>query len=61
VEENIDNVKRSTETLFDAGKKAGLETNPEKTEYTLMSRYQKAGQRHSIKIANRAFENVTKF
>jgi len=26
-----------------------LEVNPEKTEYVLMSRYQKAGERHSIK------------
>jgi hypothetical protein len=35
--------------------------NPEKTTYMLMSRYQKAGQKHSIKIANRCFEDVTKF
>jgi hypothetical protein len=27
----------------------------------LMSRYQKAGQRQSIKIANRSFEDVAKF
>jgi hypothetical protein len=35
--------------------------NPEKTEYMLMSRYQKAGQKHNIKIANRSFEDVIKF
>jgi hypothetical protein len=35
--------------------------NPEKTKYLLMSRYQKAEQRHSIKIANRSFEDVAKF
>jgi hypothetical protein len=28
--------------------------NPEKTKYMLMSHCQKAGQRHSIKIANRS-------
>jgi hypothetical protein len=32
-----------TEVLLDAGKKVGLEENPEKTKYMLMSYYQKAG------------------
>jgi hypothetical protein len=27
----------------------------------IMSSYQKAGQKHSIKIANRSFEDVAKF
>jgi hypothetical protein len=35
--------------------------NPEKTKYMLMSRSQKIGQKHRIKIANRSFENVAKF
>jgi hypothetical protein len=35
--------------------------NQEKTIYTLMSRYQKAGQKHNIKIVNRFFEDVAKF
>jgi hypothetical protein len=35
--------------------------NPEKTKYMLMSRSQKVGQKHSIKIANRSFEDVAKF
>jgi hypothetical protein len=36
--------------------------NPEKTKYNmLMSSCKKAGQKHSIKIANRFFEDVTKF
>jgi hypothetical protein len=39
----------------------GLEVNPEKTKYMLMSRCKKAGQEHSIKIANRSFEDVAKF
>jgi methyltransferase-like protein len=32
-----------------------------KTKYMLMSHYQKAGQKHSIKVANRSFEDVAKF
>jgi hypothetical protein len=35
--------------------------NLEKIQYILVSRCQKAGQRQSIKIANRSFEDVTKF
>jgi hypothetical protein len=32
-----------------------------RTKYMLMSRSQKVGQKHSIKIVNRAFEYVAKF
>jgi hypothetical protein len=39
----------------------GLEVNPEKIRHMLMSRCQKAGEKHSIKIANRSFEDVAKF
>jgi hypothetical protein len=39
----------------------GLEVNPEKTKYMLVSSCQKAGQRQSIKIGNRSFESVAKF
>jgi hypothetical protein len=35
--------------------------NTEKTKYMLMSRSQKIGQKYSIKIANRSFEDVAKF
>jgi hypothetical protein len=35
--------------------------NPEKTKYMLMSCRQKTGQKRSIKIANRSFEDVAKF
>jgi hypothetical protein len=61
VTENIDTMKKNTESLLDAGKNIGLEVNPEKTTYMLMSCSQKIGQKHSIKIANRFFEDVAKF
>jgi hypothetical protein len=57
--ESIDTIQ-NTEALLDAIKEVGLEVNSEKTKYTLMSR-KKAGQKHSIKIANWSFEGVAKF
>jgi hypothetical protein len=49
VGENIDTIQKNTKALLDASK-VGLEVNPEKTKYMLVSRCQKAGQRQSIKI-----------
>jgi hypothetical protein len=43
--------------LLDANKEVGLTVNPEKTKYTL-PHYQKAGEKNSIKIPNRSFEDV---
>jgi hypothetical protein len=57
----VDSQLVNTQALLDAGKEVGLEVNPEKTKYILVSRCQKAGQRQSIKIANRYFEDVAKF
>jgi uncharacterized protein YwlG (UPF0340 family) len=58
---NIDTVQKNTEALLDASKEVGLEVNPEKTKYMLVSYSQTIGQKHSIKIANRFFEDVAKF
>jgi hypothetical protein len=58
--ENIDTIEKNIETLLDASKEVGLEVNPEQTKCVLISR-KKAGQKHSIKMANRSFESVTKF
>jgi sorting nexin-29 len=59
--ENIDTIQKNTEAPLDAGKEVGLEVNPEKTKYMLISRCKKVGQKHSIKIADRSFEYVAKF
>jgi hypothetical protein len=61
VGENIDTIQRNTKALLDASKEVGLEVNPEKTKYMLVSRCQKAGQMQSIKIGNRSSETVAKF
>jgi hypothetical protein len=37
--DNIDNIKKNTETLIDASKEFGLEVNIEKTKYIVLSRH----------------------
>jgi hypothetical protein len=61
--DNINTVKKNTETLIDASKKVGLEINAEKTKYMLLCRHQNVGQNLDIrvKIASRSFENVSQF
>jgi hypothetical protein len=59
--DNINTIKKNTGTSIDASKEVGLEINVEKTTYMLMSRHQNVGQNQDIKIANRAFENVSQF
>jgi hypothetical protein len=61
VVENIDTIQKSTKALLGASKEVGLEVNPEETKYMLVSQCQKAGQRQSITVANRSFEDVAKF
>jgi histidinol-phosphate/aromatic aminotransferase/cobyric acid decarboxylase-like protein len=58
VGENIDTIKKNAEALVDASKEVGLEVNPEKTKYMLMSLCQKTGQSCSIKISRLLSRNL---
>jgi hypothetical protein len=59
--DNINTIKKNTETLIDVSKEVGLEITVDKTKYMLISRHQNVGQNREIKIANRLFENVSQF
>jgi hypothetical protein len=59
--DNIDIIKKDTQTSIDTSREVGLEINTEKTKYMLLSRHQNAGQDHDIKLTNRCFENVAQF
>jgi hypothetical protein len=59
--DNIDIIKKNTETLIDASKEVDLEINVEKTKYMLISRHHNVGQNRDIKIAKKLFENVSQF
>jgi hypothetical protein len=59
--DNVDTIKKNTETLIDASKEVGLEVNAEKPRNMLLSRHQHARKNQDIKIPNRSFENVSQF
>jgi hypothetical protein len=62
--DNIDTIKKNTETLIDANKEVDLEVNTKKTKHVCMCCclcHQNAGQNHDIKITNRFFGNVAQF
>jgi hypothetical protein len=59
--DNIDTIKKNTETLTDASKEVGLEINIQKTKYMLLSHHQNVGQNRDIKTATTSFENVSQF
>jgi hypothetical protein len=61
LDNNIDTIKKNTQTLIDASKEVHLEVNAEKTKYMLLSRHRNAGQNHDVKMGNRCFENVAQF
>jgi hypothetical protein len=44
--DNIDMIKKHTETLTDASKEVGLEINAEKSKYMFLSHQQHTGQNH---------------
>jgi uncharacterized protein YbcV (DUF1398 family) len=44
--DNIDIIKKNTETLVDASKEVGVEVNAEKNKYMLLSHHQNERQNH---------------
>jgi hypothetical protein len=59
--DNADTVKKITHTLIYESKEVGLEVNPEKNKYMLLSCHQNAGQIHYINLWNICSENVALF
>jgi hypothetical protein len=55
---NIDIIKKNTEALLDSSKEVGLEVNPEKTKYMLMSCSQKIGRNCNMKVGNMSSDGV---
>ncbi|KAJ4451486.1 hypothetical protein ANN_02949 [Periplaneta americana] len=59
--ENSQTIKKNTVILLQASKAIGLEVNPEKTKYMIMSRDQNIVRNENIKIGDLSFEEVEKF
>ncbi|KAJ4429512.1 hypothetical protein ANN_21681 [Periplaneta americana] len=59
--ENTQTIRENTEILLEASRAIGLEVNPEKTKYMIMSRDQNIVRNGNIKIGDSSFEEVEKF
>ncbi|KAJ4432469.1 hypothetical protein ANN_21088 [Periplaneta americana] len=59
--ENTQTIRENTEILLEASRAIGLEVNPEKTKYMIMSRDQNIVRNGNIKIGVLSFEEVEKF
>ncbi|KAJ4450606.1 hypothetical protein ANN_02032 [Periplaneta americana] len=59
--ENPQTIRETTEMLLEASKEIGLEVNPEKTKYMVMSRDQNIVRNGNIKIGDLSFEEVENF
>ncbi|KAJ4428958.1 Exportin-2 [Periplaneta americana] len=59
--ENPQTIRENTGILLEASKEIGLEVNPEKTKYMIMSCDENIVRNGNIKIGNLSFEEVEKF
>ena len=59
--ESIHTLKENAEALVAATRETGLGVSVDKTKYMVMSRYQNAGQNHSVRIDNSTFERIEGF
>jgi hypothetical protein len=60
--DDIETIKRETESLIDTGKEVGLAVNVDKTKYMLVSGHQNAASPNwDIKLGNRLFKNMLQF
>ncbi|KAJ4444023.1 hypothetical protein ANN_05812 [Periplaneta americana] len=59
--ENPQTIRENTGILLEASKEIGLEVNPEKTKYMIMSRDENIVRNGNIKIGNLSFEELEKF
>ncbi|KAJ4439878.1 hypothetical protein ANN_08007 [Periplaneta americana] len=59
--ENTQTVRENTEILLEASKEIGLEVNPEKTKYMIMTRDGNIVRNGNINIGDLSFEEVEKF
>ncbi|KAJ4440365.1 hypothetical protein ANN_08504 [Periplaneta americana] len=59
--ENPQTIRENTEILLEASKEIGLEVNPEKTKYMIMTRDQNIVRNGNINIGNLSFEEAEKF
>ncbi|KAJ4430983.1 hypothetical protein ANN_19576 [Periplaneta americana] len=59
--ENPQTIRENTKILLEASKAIGLEVNPEKTKYMIISRDQNIVRNGNTKIGDLSFEGVEKF
>jgi fumarate hydratase class II len=60
LDESINTIKETTESLLEASRDICLEINAEETKYMITSLHPNSGQDQNIKISNELFENVAK-
>lgn len=58
---SVHTIKENTGISMLASMEIGIEVNADKSKYTVMSTYHKAGRVHSTKTVNRSFEMVVEF